>query len=101
VGIEEVQVQLIVPVRKSKCLSADNRVGINPPNPTRPTNPADPSTRPPARETCYGRIRVLFYFFHGFRAGHGFYYFDRVDTRPARLLIKIKKTPKPKPNPNT
>jgi hypothetical protein len=61
-------------------------VGIYPRNPTRPTKPADPSNRPPARETINGRIRILFYFLIGFRAGRGFHVFGRVDTRPARLF---------------
>jgi hypothetical protein len=66
-------------------------VGIYPRNPTRPTKPADPINRPPARKTINGRIRILFYFLIGFRAGLGFHVFGRVDTRPPdHLIINIK-----------
>jgi hypothetical protein len=58
--------------------------------PVKPDRPPEPTTRP---RDSYRRIRILLFFFFGFRAGHGFHDFDRVSTRPARpFKYPLKKT---------
>ena len=51
------------------------------------TEPPDKSGRPnhpPAREHLFGWIRFRIFIFFGFRAGHRYYVFSQVITRPAR-----------------